>query len=463
MVQFDWLPQLDNSDGPIWRRLVESIGSAIDAGTLPEGTRLPPHRDLAFRLGVGVGTVSKAYTEAERAGLVASHVGRGTFVAARASVRSLQQPLGLIDMARNLPPLAPVLARLGDTVGRLRDRSDLAALVDYTPAVGLEPVRAAGARWIREKIAVPHARAEDLIQTNGGQQALMLACSSFARPGDTILCDIATYPGNRIVATHGGWNLRGIRDDGRGMDPDDLDRIAAETGARIVILIPTLHNPTTVTLDAARRAEIARVARARNLLIIEDDICRAFGKAEAIPTFAEIAPDITLHITSLSKSLAPGLRLAFILPPADREARDRLMIAQQASLYCPSAAGALLFMQWMEDGTADLILGDVLAETARRTALAREILGDAVAELHTPHSLHVWLPMAAPHARRIADIAIKSGVEVTPPDAPFGPNDDPTGIRLCLGAEADIDRLTQALQTVRAAMDDRSVQVRGIV
>lgn len=292
----------------------------------------------------------------------------------------------------------------------------------------------------------------------------MLACAAFARAGDTVLCDVATYPGNRTIAELGGWRLHGVAADARGMDPEQLDRAAAETGARLVMLIPTLHNPTTVTLDAGRRAEIVEVARKRDLTIIEDDVYRAFGREDDPAPLAELAPERTIHVASLSKALAPGLRLGFILPPEDDAVFDRLLLAAQASAYCPPAAGGLIFVQWMEEGLAVRIRDEVRAETFRRNTLAREILGGAMTEPHSQHSLHIWLPMEADRARRVAARALEANVEVTPPDAPFVDPSAISGLRLCLGAASDRDDVEYALRSVKAALDDgHRVRTRGIV
>lgn len=465
MVQSGWAPRIADDGGSLWRRIVEALAADIRSGAAAPGDRLPPHRDLAYRLGIGVGTISKAYAEAERLGLVSSHVGRGTFIAGRNEAAVIQRsPDTIINMALNIPPIAPALAELGGALEALRHRSDLAALVDYTPTPGLAVVRRAGAEWLRTHGRAGRASPERLIQTNGGQQALMLACSSFAGRGDTVLCDAATYPGNRVMARHGGWLLRGVPSDPRGMDPEALDRAAAESGARLVILIPTLHNPTGITLDAERRAEIVAVARARDLIIVEDDIYRVFGRPDDPQPFAMLAPERTILTTSLSKALAPGLRLGFILPPDDDAMQARLLLAAQACGYCPPAAGGLIFAQWMEDGTADRVLAGVCAEAALRQRMARDILGSAIAAPHSEHAMHVWLPMSAERAGRVRARALQGNVEVTPPDAPFVDPAMIDGLRVCLGAAHDAGRCEQGLRVVRAALDEGAyIEAPGII
>jgi DNA-binding transcriptional MocR family regulator len=464
MVQSEWMPQIAGQGGPLWRRIVDALGADIRNGVAKAGDRLPPHRDLAYRLGIGVGTIGKAYAEAERLGLVTSHVGRGTFIAGRGAPATVRAPGLAIDMALNIPPTAPALAVLGEALSALRLRPDLDALADYSPTPGLEAVRRAGAEWLRGHGRTERASPERLIQTNGGQQALMLAVSSFAGPGDTVLCDAATYPGNRVMARHGGWRLRGVPSDVRGMEPEALNRAAAETGARLVILIPTLQNPTGITLDTERRAEIVDIARARDLTIVEDDIYRVFGRPQDPPPFAMLAPERTILTTSLSKALAPGLRLGFILPPEDDAVHARLLLAAQASGYCPPAAGGLIFAQWMEDGTADRVLAGVRAEAALRHRMARDILGAALAAPHSDHAMHVWLPMSAERANRVRARALQENVEVTPPEAPFIDLAMIDGLRVCLGAAHDAERCEQGLRVVKAALEEVAfVEARGII
>ena len=465
MIQSSWLPVLPAGDTAIWQRLVLALQTDIASGALQPGRRLPPHRELAFSLGVGVGTVSKAYLEAERAGLLVSHVGRGSFVADRKVAKPRSGPeAGPVDMARNLPPIGPSLAYLETTLAELHRRPDVSALIDYSPSAGLASVREAGAIWLQQQCRLPQARAERLIQTNGGQHALMLACASVARAGDTILCDAATYPGNRTIAELERWRLRGVAADERGMDPAALDRAAAETGARLLIVIPTLHNPTAVTLDAARRREILEIARNRDLIVIEDEVYRVFGRPEDPPPMAEMMPERVIQVTSVSKALAPGLRVGFLVPPDDEQIFERLLLGSLASIYCPQAMGGLIFAQWMENGVAPRILGEIKAEVARRNDLARLVLGDSMAAPHSDHSLHVWLPMSAEQASMTAARALQANVEVTPPEAPFVEGCEVSGLRLCLGAAPDLATLEPALHAVKAALADKpAIGARGIV
>lgn len=465
MVQSGWHPELEGGAGAVWERLVAQLHADIAAGTVASGEKLPPQRELAYRLELSVGTVSRAYAEAERRGLVTSQVGRGTFVAGSRGVTVEHRQAGhQINLGMNVPPVAPALAVASQTMKALAQRSDLGAVFDYTFTAGLPAAREAGAIWLREHGGVARASADRLIQTNGGQNALAIACSSFAAPGDAVLCDVATYPGNRTIADHGGWHLRGVPADASGMDPSALERIAAESGARLLMLIPTLHNPTTITMDAARREEIVAVARSRDLLIIEDDIYRVFGTDSEPPPLADLAPERVIHVTSVSKALSPGLRLGFLLAPEDDALFERLLLAAQATGYCPPAASGLILAEWLDNGMAERILREVRTEMTRRNAMARDILGDAIAPAGSQRSLHIWLPMEAERARQVYERALIANVELTPPDAPFVEGRVASGLRVCLGQPLEQSALEQGLLALKTALDaDQYANARGIM
>lgn len=448
-----WQPDIKAGGAPVYERLIQAMQDDVRGGVLAPGDRLPPHRDLAHRLSLSVGTVSRAYVEAERRGLVSSHVGRGTYIAERAALEADSAESGMIDMARNAPPAAPARQWIGEALSRLRHRADMVDSLSYAQPEGLPAIREAGAAWLQRRHRVPRAAAGRILQCNGGQHGLALAFAAFARPGDTILCEATTYPGIRTLAEHAGYRLKGVAMDARGIDPEAIARAARDTGAKVLVLIPTLQNPTTITLDAARRAEIVAVARAHDLTIIEDEAYRVFAGDDAPDSLAALAPERTLMIACLSKSLAPGLRLGFILPPEREGVRDRLLHGIRALGYSPPSLGGLVFSQWQQDGTADRIADDVLDESAARTRLALDILG---ADLATPgalQSLHVWMPLPLIEAERLTARALRAGIALTPPDGPAVDPDGPSGVRLCLGAVPHRARLETALRSLRDMVD----------
>ena len=447
-----WRPILSKGNAPVYERLIEALEHDIREGQLQPGDRLPPHRDLAHHLSLSVGTVSRAYSEAERRGLISSHVGRGSFVARRATAGRPQIDHAIADMAQNAPPLGPSQYWLSEGLARLRQRTDLLDCVDYAPAEGLDVVRRAGASWLRRHHGLTHVTPDQVIQCNGGQHGLALAFSALARPGDTILCEAVTYAGIKTLANHAGYRLHGVAMDERGIVPEAIARAARDTGAKVLVVIPTLQNPTTITLDAARRAEIVAVARQHDLMIVEDEAYRVFAGMDAPPSLAEMAPERTVMVAGVSKCIAPGLRLGFLVPPQDVALRERLFIALRALGYSPPTMNAMLFAQWEQDGTADRIVADVIAESDARTDLALTILGAAIARPGAPRSLHLWLPMAGINAERLTARALRAGIALTPPEAPIVTPDAPSGIRLCLGGAPDQESLAQNLRQLHGLL-----------
>ena len=457
-----WTPSLADGHAPLYERLVDVLRADIASGTLGAGARLPPQRDLAHRLGVGLGTVTRAYVEAEKAGLVEAHVGRGSFVRGGAAAKPARATdSGLINLFHNIAPNGPADARLADTLNRLRKRSDLIEHLQYSPSAGMEAQRRAGAAWLERSGGLTGADWTRLVCTAGAQSALTLAFGATARPGDTVLCEASTFYGVKALAEHAGYRLKGLAMDAQGLRPDALDEAAATGAYKVVAIQPTLQNPTGRIMSQGRRAQIVAVARKHDLLLIEDDIYAVYAP-DAPPPFAVLAPERTFHVSAVSKSLAPGLRHGFLIaPPGDH--MDRVLRAVRALAYAPPAFGGLIATQWIEDGTADTIVDEVRAEMTARLAMAREILGASIETPMTASAPHVWLPMSELDAERLAGRALRAGVELTPPSAPIVEPGAVTGVRLCLGAARDREELERGLRIVAAAVSDVDERSRAVI
>src|SRR5262245_4866979 len=265
--------------------LADTLEQAIRSGRLPAGARLPTHRDLSKRLGVAVSTVSRAYAEATRRGLIDATVGRGTFVLSSGRDKDaapgrdgrplerlylpLMQREDAINLSLNEPLTAGTDERLRDAIAALTAKHDLNDLAHYQPAQGQIEHREAGAAWLRE-FGV-EVDAEDVYAVSGGQTALMTIFLGLARPGDTVLTEELTWPGALSVGRLTGIRLKPVAIDAEGMVPEAFEAACETWRPRFVYTMPTLHNPTTATAGLGRRKEIARIARAHNVLIVEDD------------------------------------------------------------------------------------------------------------------------------------------------------------------------------------------------
>lgn len=448
-----WKPVLEDSPRPIVDRLLGALERDIRSGALPPGLRLPPQRELAWFLGISLGTVTKAYAEAERRGLTQATVGRGTFVAAPAPDAAFRHAMrGHIpgyNLAQNVRPVLSGAAALSDALAKLR-KKDLSSLLIYGPSPSEDPYRRAMAHWLaRTTTLQPDWR--NLAVTAGGQHAVALALGVLANHGDAVLTEAGTYYGMRTLAEHAGYRLKGLALDNEGLVPEALDRAAAATGARVLYVTPTLHNPTGRTMGLQRREEIARICRERDLWIVEDDVYALYGMDAALPPLAALAPERTLYVSSLSKSLSAGLRVGILLTPGG-DVMERVLRAMRATIYAPPGLGPAVGAQWIEDGAADALAKEVRAEMGRRNAMALALLGEQAEAPSSPYSLHLWLPMNELEAERAAAQALRAGVEVTPPSAPIVDWQGLSGLRLCLGGTETAEDLERALAVVAEAV-----------
>jgi DNA-binding transcriptional MocR family regulator len=450
-----WQPSLSETGQPLFQALLAALDADIQAGRLQAGERLPPQRALAHRLGLGVGTVTRAYAEAERRGLIRGEVGRGSFVTGRP-----EAPAGPIDLARNLPLLAAARRALPAALDRLARRRDLGDQLGYAPGAGDEAVRRALTVWIARTANWPAFDGRRLVVCAGAQQGTALALAATCRPGDAVLAEAATFHGLKAICAQAGYRLLAGEMDGEGLTPEALDAAAAQ-GARAVYLLP-VQNPTARVMGTQRRIELLTIARRRGVAVIEDDLYAPFAAHLGRPPLAALAPDLVWYVTSLSKTLAPGLRTGCVVAPND-EGQTRVIEALRAYAFGPPVFGPLVAADWIDSGEADAILAATLAELIARADLARARLGEALEVSPMAAPPHLWLPMSELDAERVAGRALRLGVEVTPPRAFFQDGCPVTGLRLCLGAEPDRDRFQTGLDRVAQALAPNGGDNRAVV
>lgn len=451
-----WLRGFREGAGPRYLQIVAMIEEAVRAGALRPGARLPPQRDLAVRLGVDLTTVTRAYTEARHRGLVDAMTGRGSFIAARPEASAF-----LLDLSMNIPP-PPKGVRLADKLqeglAEVLRRSDVDLLMSYHIGAGSLADRSAGGLWLEPLLgAVDPQR---LIITPGAQPALAALLGLLARPGEAVAADRLTYPGLRAAARQQELRLQAVEGDAEGMRPEALEAALAASGARLLYLTPTIHNPTAVTLSATRREAIVRIARQRDIQIIEDDpYARLAGDAPA--PAAALAPERSFYIATLSKTLTPGLRTAFVVAPSVRQS-EALVAALRGLILMPSPLMTALAVHWIRLGVAEELLEGVRREAADRQRAAAEIL-PATGQAH-PHGLHVWLPLP-PHwdRHRLIEAARLEGLGVTPSDAFCIEGRAPDAVRVSLGGIPDRARLLAALRTLADILADRHVSDAAVV
>jgi DNA-binding transcriptional MocR family regulator len=428
-----WSPTLAE-EGPYYRALADAIERDVRLGVLAPGARLPTQRALADRLGLAVATVTRAYAEASKLGLISSEIGRGTFV--RAGDPAAEAP-AVIDLRGNWLLPWPMLDELRRGIARVAGRAGEGAL-GYGPHGGSVRHRAAGLRLAREA-GVP-AALEQVLVTAGAQHAMAVVLGSLLAPGDVVIVEVQTYSGMRSLASLLRLRLRPVAMDAEGLRPDALRAALAEGGARALYAIPVLQNPTAAVMGRERRDEVAEIARGAGLLVVEDD-SYGFLLPEA-PRLAEVLPE-AVWLTGTSKALLPALRVGFLRAPA--ELVPRLEAAIGASIYLASPLLAEVVAEWVDDGTAARVVGWKREEVAARREIADRVLAGFELGAH-PRSPHLWLRLPEPwQASEAVEAAERQGVLVTPAEAFSIERDAPRAVRACLGPPAARDHLEAAL------------------
>ncbi|MDB5524583.1 MAG: transcriptional regulator with domain and aminotransferase domain [Rhizobium sp.] len=441
-----WTPSIRKADGPVYLAIADALSADILSGKLVGGARLPPQRALAEALKIDFTTVSRAYAEARKCGLVEGRVGQGTYVRAKRLGASRPFSSGLVNMSMNLPPRFDdpgLVARMWDGISDLQSTGGVDLLMRYQEAGGAARDREAGAIWLASRLE--GVTPDRILVCPGAQGALLAVAGVLASPGDTICVEALTYPGFRSVAAHLRIELAAVPIDGEGIVPEAFDKICAERRPKALYCNPTLHNPTTATLSLARRHALVEIARRYQVPIIEDDAYGALP-VDPLPPLAALAPELVYHIAGLAKSVAPALRIAYLVVP-DGRAAARLAGAVRATASMASPLTAAIASRWIEDGTAEMVVAAIRRETNARQLIAANILPPENIS-SAPEGFHIWLKLGSPWMRgEFASRLRSAGIGVVASDA-FALASPPEAVRLGLGAPETREELTRSLQTI---------------
>lgn len=454
-----WKPVLDGRPGTRAKALVDAIADDINAGVLKPGDKLPPQRNLAFDLGLSPNTVMRAYNEARRRGYVDGEVGRGTFIRIQTKTESAGQADGLIrsqsngpiDFSLNLPFAGETGALLADTLRTIAGTQDMASYLDHQDVRTRLRHQGAGAMWM-ENFGL-RATAEATLLANGAQQGIFASLLALLRSGDTLLTEELVYPPVKAIARHLGARIRPVSIDEEGLLPDALECACKATAARVLYCTPTLQTPTAATMSEERRRRIATIAQTHDLTIVEDDVFGLLPMQRPAP-LAMYAPERTVFVTSVSKSVAPGLRVGYVHAPPTLTPTIRSVIS--LSSWMPPPLMAEIASRWIEDGTALRLNEGQRLHAARRQAMAKEVLlGHSFKS--DPCGFHLWLTL--PDQCSGADVLqtlSRAGVLIQPADTFAIASRELAAMRICLSHENSDERVVAGLRLVQAALSGDS-------
>lgn len=435
-----------------YKSLVDTFADQIRSGKLAPGTRLPTHRQLAADHGLALVTASRVYTELEAMGLVSGETGRGTFVREIAlppgqGSGQMNVPAGMLDLNFNYPSLPGQADLLRTALRQLALSGDLEALLRYQPHAGRLHERAAVARHLLSRGLT--VTAEQVLVVSGAQHGLAVTLMALLKPGDVIAVDALTYSGFKVLAETLHLEMLAIPVTASGPDLDALHSLCRKRPVRAVYCMPTLHNPLGWVLDSAQREQLVALARQHNLMIIED-AAYAFLAEDAPPPVATLAPERTVYVGGLSKSVATGLRVGFIAAPlAWMKGLERRIMATTWNV--PGIMSAIA-VAWIEDGTVAQLEAQKRRDAQARQVLAAQVLKGLTSISH-PSSYFLWLPLAEDaRADQVAMTLQREGVAVSTAE-PFAVSAHvPHALRLALGS-VDMPALQEALLKVRKAVE----------
>ena len=470
-----WLPKLDEAGGPVYRQIAQAIRKAVNDGVLKPGDRLPTHRDLAYQLGVTVGTITRSYREAERLGLVAGEIGRGTYVLdniqseldraatapipmaftnnlshlARAADTALSSPAeqtddnnpGPINFRMNCP-LPPQEGNIRESLLDVVNTMSVDDMVTYKSEYGIAHQRAALA-FAAGKQGLDD-NPDRVLPTAGVQHGMTVSLLATVRPGDLVLCEELTYPNLRSLANLLQFRLRGVAMDEQGIMPDALENMCRTQSPRAIYLMPTLHNPLCATMSQQRRVEIAEILRKYDLTLIEDGIYQ-FLDPDAPPPLSCFAPERSIYLNGVSKSIGGGLRVGYIHAPGDMI--GKLASAIRSTCWMVSSINIELVSRMIMDDSLARFEAWHRDEAARRLAIVLATLKGHDIRFH-PTNYHIWLTLPDQiDTGELVMNAANNGVLLTAAQQ-FAVGPAPRGLRLCFGAERSAERIRRGVLTV---------------
>lgn len=384
-----------DAGGPTYRQIADHVLNMIASKQLEVGDRLPPQREIARQTGVNLTTVTRAFSVLHKHKVINSRPGKGTlivspnhFASERSGVANVSAQL--CDLSINRPATDAYLQAVKSLLPGLSADPRFMAIQDYHSPEGHYTIREAMANWMSS--AIGHADPDGIAITNGAQHGIACALSALARPGRPMLADAITFQGFISLCAMHDVELKPVEMDQYGMIPEALDAACARHAPTAVFLMPNYHNPTTITLSAERRAALARVAREHDVIIIEADPYRPMIR-EPLPTIASSDPDITVHVTSLSKCAAAGIRLGAVSGPPEilRDIRAFLQINCWSTSFCVG----LIVAQLIEQDRLGAIVSEEMIELNERYAILANIL-PAEHFNSQPTAPHAWLTLSEP-------------------------------------------------------------------
>lgn len=429
----------------IYLAVVDAIEQDVRSGVLRPGEQMPTHRKLAEMIGVTVGTVTRAYKEATVRGLVTATVGRGTFVPVDAGQKptflygnqSTKSPTlwGMRPLNKGEPQLSAVARK---TISKRKS-----TVLTYSDPQGLIEHRGVASDWLsRFGLNVPP---KNIVITAGAQHALFLICNCLFRSGERLATDRLTYQGLKAATQRNNIRLDGLEFDKYGMLPSELDSLCSRQSIRAVYVSGRVQYPTNRGMSAERRAELAKVIRRHNLLLIENDSygCMCDNPADNL---SALLPGHSIYISSLSKAFLAGLRIAYVA--ASGNVVQELTRGITDHMLCVSPLCAGIAADTIAGGHADRTIAQKKRLIAKRVEIFKKLFAGHEFRCNA-HSLSAWLYLRSMKGADLEAEAARRNIGVFSSERfAVGAIPVPEAVQIPLTGAEELFSLRSALQTV---------------
>jgi len=478
---FVWQPD-ENSAIPYYRQLMVYVRDQIVTGALRPGTRLPPQRALAARFRLNRSTVVAAYQELQADGLVMGRMGGGTIVVGLDSnadgtskVFKWHEMLDRgtyvhdkslateVARARDHPHIIPLAQ--GELAPDLKPTTVMQELfhsAPITPAAlsyedrhGYRPLREAVARHMTNRGAPTDM--SGVLTLAGAQQGLYVICRGLLQPGDTVVVEAPSYLLTLDVLQSAGLRVLRAPLDQHGLIVDRLEELLARRHVAMIFTTPAYQNPTGSLLAANRRARILDLCERYQVPLVEDDVYGelGFNGAAAPPLYAQDQRGLVIYVSSVSKSVAPSLRVGWLVAPpylATRLAETKYQVQFGCSTI-PQWVAA----QWLDQGHHRAHIEHITRALQER----RDILEDGLRRHFGPlltwvqprGGFHLWAEVHAPVSSTVLfRAALRAGLAIKPGSL-YGMPSGHTWIRLSF-QYASLADLQAAPRVLRQVVDE---------
>lgn len=472
--------KLDNdSKIPIYQQVVDFIEKRITYGELPPGSFLPSERKLATQLNVNRSTVTTAYNELRAMGIVESTTGKGTRVSThmwgvsptltpnwrnfveggtflpnlpllRHIRAEVQQNENIIDFANgelgcNLYP--------HDQLQTILREQPLTHSLSYDHPQGYLPLRQAVVKYMKEYLKV-EATEQSIMITSGAQQALHLIVQCLLNPGDAVAFESPSHCYSLPLFQSAGIRIFPLPVDEHGINPDDVQELYRKHRIKMIFLNPNFQNPTGTMLHPNRRKKLLSLCADLRIAIVEDDPSSllTLEKKQPCPTLKSIDENGTvIYVHSLSKMIAPGLRVGWLVAP--QSVVERLSDARHQM-----ELGMSIFPQWLMQQFFETVpfqshivpLRKQLAE--KRDVIVRalnEQLHDKISFSNPTGGIYIWGKLKEPISeKQLIMQSLKQEIAFMPGSI-FGAKDG--YIRLSYG-KVNINQIEEGISRLREAI-----------